>query len=81
MIELVFCLFRKKINYYEDHHWREALVTPVLKKGDPTQLGNYRPVSCLPAASKILERIIFDQTTEYIEKKHSPTKPTWIQGW
>ena len=48
--------------------WKEALVTPVLKKGDPTQLGNYRPVSCLPAVSKILERIVCDQTTDYIEK-------------
>ena len=34
--------------------WREALVTPALKKGDPKQLSNYRPVSCLPVASKLL---------------------------
>ena len=35
--------------------WKEALLTPVLKKGDPNTKENYRPVSCLPAASKLLE--------------------------
>jgi hypothetical protein len=27
--------------------WKEALVTQILKKGDPTKKENYRPVSCL----------------------------------
>ena len=31
--------------------WKEATVTPVLKKGDKMELNNYRPVSCLPVAS------------------------------
>jgi len=26
--------------------WKEALVTPILKKGDPTKEENCRPVSC-----------------------------------
>ena len=47
--------------------WKEALVTPVLKKGDPKLVENYRPVSCLPAASKLLEIIICDQTTKFVE--------------
>ena len=45
--------------------WREALVTPVLKKGDPKQLNNYRPVSCLPVASKLLETVVCSQMTDY----------------
>ena len=48
-------------------NWKEALVTPVLKKGDPKLVENYRPVSCLPAASKVLEIIICDQTTRFVE--------------
>ena len=40
---------------------------PVLKKGDPRLLENYRPVSCLPAASKLLEMIICDQTMKFVE--------------
>ena len=37
--------------------WKEAAVTPVLKKGSPDLLSNHRPVSCLPAASQVLEII------------------------
>jgi hypothetical protein len=47
--------------------WKEALVSPVLKKGNPQLLSNYRPVSCLPAASKVLEIVICSQLSEYLE--------------
>ena len=50
--------------------WKEALVTPVLKKGDPKQLNNYRPVSCLNVASKVLETVVCAQMTDYLEKNH-----------
>ena len=43
--------------------WKEALVTPVLKKGDPLMKENYRLVSSLPAASKLLEMVINQQTS------------------
>ena len=43
-------------------------MTPVLKKGSQDDLSNYRPVSCLPAASKLLERIIRDQLSIYFEE-------------
>ena len=42
--------------------------TPVLKKGDPTDMKNYRPVSCLVAASKILESVVCKQVNEFFEK-------------
>ena len=46
-----------------------ADVTPVFKKdGDPTLPKNYRPVSVLPAASKIYERLLQSQICSYIEK-------------
>ena len=43
--------------------WKETRVTPVLKKGDKTVKENYRPVSCLLAASKLLELVVCDKTT------------------
>ena len=47
--------------------WKDAVVTPILKKGDPKEKENYRPVSCLPVASKVLEKIVCDQITRCFE--------------
>ena len=49
--------------------WKEAYVTPVLKKGDKTIKENYRPVSSLPSASKLLEMVICEQTTKFVEEE------------
>ena len=47
--------------------WKEGIVTPVFKKGDVTELENYRPVTCLPAAAKLLEKVACQQTSKYME--------------
>ena len=49
--------------------WKEAMVTPIHKKGDKQELANYRPVSCLPAASKVLEAVVCTQMSDYLESK------------
>ena len=46
--------------------WKEALMTPVLKKRDASVKENYRPVSCLTAASKLLEMVVNDQTSHFM---------------
>ena len=47
--------------------WKIAKVIPLLKKGDPLDPKNYRPVALLSILSKVLERIIFKQVVEYME--------------
>ena len=42
-----------------------AKVIPLFKKGDPTLIENYRPISLLPAISKIFDRVIFNQMNAY----------------
>ena len=37
-------------------HWKEAIVVPILKKGSDIDVNNYRPISCLVAAYKVLEK-------------------------
>lgn len=36
---------------------------------DPTQLKNYRPISKLPLLSKILDKVVADQLTAFLEKR------------
>ena len=50
--------------------WKEAIVVPILKSGDADQPQNYRPISLLPILSKILEKVIAKQLTNYLEENH-----------
>lgn len=43
----------------------KAKVTCVYKSGDPTLVSNYRPISVLPAFSKILEKVVYIQLNNY----------------
>ena len=45
-----------------------ANVTPVFKKGARTSKNNYRPVSILPILSKLFERLINKQLSEFFER-------------
>ena len=47
---------------------KTANITPVHKKDEPTDKENCRPVSVLPLLSKVFERLLYDQLSEYLEK-------------
>ena len=47
--------------------WKEALVTPVFKKGDHTRVNNYRPISLTLPICKIMESIIKDSIQEHLQ--------------
>ena len=46
---------------------KNAIITPAHKKGPKTSKDNYRPVSILSNISKIYERLMFKQISEYFE--------------
>ena len=46
---------------------KNANVTSVHKKDDPTDKTNFRPVSVLPLLSKVFERVIYNQLGKYME--------------
>ena len=58
-----------------------ADITPSYKKGDHTNKENYRPVSILPALSKIYERLIFNQMYGFIESKLSNDQCGFRKGY
>lgn len=45
-----------------------ARVCPIYKKGDVDDVSNYRPISILPALSKIFELIMKNRLVEFLEK-------------
>ena len=52
-------------------HWNAScLFQPSTQKGDPEITENFRPVSCLPVSSKLLEKIIYEQMAVFIESNH-----------
>lgn len=50
--------------------WKHALVVPLFKSGDVNDLSNYRPISLLPIVSKVLEKIVSVQLTQFLESNN-----------
>ena len=43
-----------------------AKLKPIFKKGKKVDPSNYRPISLLPLISKIIEKVVHDQTNEFL---------------
>ena len=50
---------------------KQALITPIPKNGDSQEVGDYRPISILPAISKLYEKAMAKQLTNFFNKKFS----------
>ncbi len=46
--------------------WKSAMVMPLLKGGDPSNLNNYHPIFKLPVLAKVFESLVNDQMKEYL---------------
>ncbi|XP_053698994.1 uncharacterized protein LOC128745964 [Sabethes cyaneus] len=47
--------------------WKKAVVTPIPKSNNITTLKDFRPISVLPAISKILEKILLTQIADHLD--------------
>ena len=52
------------------HQLKKANVSPIIKNKnvDPENLKNYRPISNIPFAAKVLEKAVFYQVNEHLRK-------------
>ena len=61
-------LFRKSMDDGQiPDEWRDAVVTPIFKKGKKTDPANYRPVSLTNVTGKIMERIVKETIMNHME--------------
>ena len=46
--------------------WKKGKVSPLFKSGDRCDPNNYRPITVLPALSKIMEKLVHKQLYNYL---------------
>ena len=46
--------------------WKHAIITPIFKKGSPSDKSNYRPIALTCCCCKILESIIVDNLLQFL---------------
>lgn len=59
--------------------WKLSYITPIFKAGDISKVENYRPISILPAISKIFDKLIYEHIRSRVEhlislKQHGFTR-------
>ena len=55
-----------ELGYYPER-LKVSRTVPIFKSGQPDDLSNYRPISCLPVISKIFEKVVSKQLFNYLE--------------
>ena len=60
-------IFNRSIqeNIYPDC-WKDSHVMPLFKKSDKNIVSNYRPISLISCVGKVMERVIFKYTYNYL---------------
>ena len=50
--------------------WKKGKVSPLFKSGDRCDPNNYRPITVLPALSKIMEKLVHIQLYSYLNENN-----------
>ena len=63
-------------------NWKDAHICTVLKKGDPSLVSNYRPISLLNTMEKVFERVIFKHLFNYLRDTNflTPLQSGFVPG-
>ena len=60
--------------------WRTHLIKPIFKSGDKSSIRNYRPISLLSVASKVLEKLIFNSIVDFVSDSISVSPFGFLLG-
>ena len=78
-----FIVFNRSLNQgYFPHSWKEANVSPIFKKDNRSLPSNYRPISLLCQAGKVMERCIHKHLYNYVLSNHilTPLQSGFVSG-
>ena len=82
MASHITCLINKTINSYVfPDSFKEAEVSPIYKNKDLLDKANYRPVSILPTISKLYERVLSDQLSDFLSNIMSKHLAAFRKGY
>ena len=76
-------VFNRSLNLgYFPNSWKEANVSPIFKKDDRSLPSNYRPISLLCQAGKVMERCIHNHLYNYVLSNHilTPLQSGFVSG-
>ena len=61
-------IFNRSVTYTEiPDDWKTANIVPIFKKGNKSDVGNYRPISLTSLICKILEKLIHTTVEDHLE--------------
>lgn len=67
-LEAITCIINRSITTSTfPELWKIAVVKPIPKTSNPSTFKDLRPISILPCLSKVLERVIYEQVSSYVE--------------
>ena len=76
-------VFNRSLNQgYFHHSWKKSNVSPIFKKDDQSLPSNYRPISLLCQAEKVMERCIHKHLYNYVLSNHilTPLQSGFVSG-
>lgn len=69
----IWVIVNKTVNF--SAAWKAAVIVPIFKASEPTDVANYRPISILPVASKIAEKVVIEQLTDFLNSGQALLHP------
>ena len=59
-------------------YWRTSIIIPIFKKGEKTNVNNYRPISLTCTLCHVAERIIASYILDFLHEKNFLVKNSWL---